>query len=165
MAKMTIREYARHRGVSHTAVQKAIARGRIELVEGDDGQRFVDSDAADVAWEESTSKAMQRDDERAPPPEPDDPANPKSYAVSQARREFFKAGLVELEYEQRAGSLVAVDDVRRETFKRARQAREMLLGIPDRLAPEFVGITDLTAIRNRMAEEITRALMALADVG
>ncbi len=34
MARLTLRAYARHRGVSHTAVRKAIASGRIIAVDG-----------------------------------------------------------------------------------------------------------------------------------
>jgi hypothetical protein len=44
---MTIREYARHRGVSHTAVRKAIASCRIEL----EPDGTINPEKADTMWE------------------------------------------------------------------------------------------------------------------
>ena len=46
MAIMSMRQYARHRGVALSAVQKAVKAGRI--VKLPDGQ--IDSDAADAGW-------------------------------------------------------------------------------------------------------------------
>jgi len=45
---VSIREYARQRGVSHTAIQRRIARGRITLVDGQ-----IDPDVADAQWEQN----------------------------------------------------------------------------------------------------------------
>ena len=50
MARLTIRGYARHRGVSHTAVRKALAAGRITA--GPDGS--IDPVLADQEWQESS---------------------------------------------------------------------------------------------------------------
>ncbi|SRR5579884_3617547 len=47
---LSIRAYARHRGVSHTAVEKAIAAGRISTLA--DGS--IDAAMADVEWEQNT---------------------------------------------------------------------------------------------------------------
>jgi hypothetical protein len=64
-----VREYARHRGVSHTAVRKAIWTGRIAaaVVKGADGngKTSIDVDAADRLWPQNTDQAQQR----APAPE------------------------------------------------------------------------------------------------
>lgn len=176
MARMGIREYARHRGVTQQAVQKAIATGRVAIEADADGAQFIDSDAADASWEQLTDKAMQRgrardddeaedDDDESIPGATVDPNNPKGYASSHARREFFKAGLVELEYRTKAGELVSADDVKRETFRLFRLTREAVLGLPDRLAPELVGIKDVAAIYARLTEELTRALESIADAG
>ena len=59
MALMGYREYGRHRGVSLTAVQKAIADGRISVVTDAKGKSKVDSDAADLAWLRNTDPAKQ----------------------------------------------------------------------------------------------------------
>lgn len=47
---LSIRAYARHRGVSHVAVKKAIDTGRITALP--DGT--IDPDTADVQWAQNT---------------------------------------------------------------------------------------------------------------
>ena len=59
MAEMTIRGYARHRGVSNTAVQKAISSGRITPLPN--GQ--IDPAVADRQWEANTGPRYPRDDD------------------------------------------------------------------------------------------------------
>ncbi len=51
---LSIRAYARHRGVTDTAVHKAIRSGRIEALP--DGT--IDPDQADAQWERNTSSPM-----------------------------------------------------------------------------------------------------------
>ena len=53
---ISIRAYARHRGVSHTAVRKAIRTGRI--TQEQDGT--IDPEKADRQWDAKTDPAMQR---------------------------------------------------------------------------------------------------------
>jgi hypothetical protein len=50
---LSIRAYARHRGVSHVAVLRAIKQGRVAL-ESDD---TIDPQKADVSWERATDPA------------------------------------------------------------------------------------------------------------
>jgi hypothetical protein len=61
---MTIREYAKHRGVSHEAVRKAISSQRIrvskEEVRGKLTLKFLDSEESDVRWEQRTDRTQQR---------------------------------------------------------------------------------------------------------
>jgi hypothetical protein len=57
-----VREYARHRGVSHTAVQKAIKTGRIAaaIVRAKGKRDAIDVEAADRLWVANTDQAQQR---------------------------------------------------------------------------------------------------------
>ena len=56
MAGLSIRGYARHRKVSHTAVRKALAAGRI--TSGPDGT--IDPAVADEQWANATDLAKPR---------------------------------------------------------------------------------------------------------
>jgi hypothetical protein len=70
---MGITEYARHRGVSLTAVQYAVKRGRI--TRRADG--LIDTDQADREWQQNTNHAQARFDQRGVPkkkPEGEPPA-------------------------------------------------------------------------------------------
>ena len=53
---LSVRAYARHRGVSHTAVQKAVKAGRIPVLA--DGT--IEPAAADAAWEAHAREAPPR---------------------------------------------------------------------------------------------------------
>lgn len=63
MAMMGIREYSRHRGCTHAAVRKAIASGRIQIVDGK-----IDSAEADRQWAAATNPAKRHSGEPAAPP-------------------------------------------------------------------------------------------------
>jgi hypothetical protein len=58
-----IRAFARRRGVSHTAVQKAISSGRLKdsVCRDRQGQVRIDADLADREWGDNTDKAQQRE--------------------------------------------------------------------------------------------------------
>jgi len=53
---ISIRAYARHRGVSHTAVRKAINAGRITT----ESNGMIDPDKADRQWDAQTDPSKQR---------------------------------------------------------------------------------------------------------
>jgi len=64
MPLMSLREYARHRGCSLAAVQKAIDDGRIQIAKeephGNKIWKFVDSHIADQEWQNNTDPTQQR---------------------------------------------------------------------------------------------------------
>lgn len=187
MAGLTIRGYARHRGVSHTAVRKALASGRITA--GTDGS--IDPTLADTQWSASTDLSKPLNSvtgvpkkRRAPGAASDPLGSPgweaepaglsseggaprlvSSYAASRAAREAYLARLAKLDFEQKSGKLVDADEVRAQIFALGRRVRDTLLGIPDRLAPVLAGQADAAAIHRIMSEEILASLSELSDAG
>lgn len=84
-------------------------------------------------------------------------------AVSQARREAARAGLAELELEQRKGSLVTVEESRQVMTDKFSAVRTRLLGLPAKIKQRLphVAVEDV-----RVIDEIVRAaLEVLADDG
>lgn len=185
-AGLSIRAYARHRGVSHSAVRKALATGRI--VAGKDGT--IDPTAADQQWATSTNLSKPRNavigapKKRRVPGAPSDPLGTlgsgageplngpptgdaarlvASYAASRAAREGYVARLAKLEFEQKSGKLVDADQVRAQLFALGRRARDSLLGVPDRLSPILAGHSDPAVIHRLLTEEITRGLAELTS--
>jgi len=182
---LSIRAYARHRGVSHTAVRKALANGRITA--GDDG--LIDAQLADRQWASATDVTKPRNSvagapkrRRAPHtaaeplqgmPSPHAGANgatdanaarlAASYAPSRGMREGYLARIAKLEYEQMAGKLIDADEARAAMFVTARLVRENLLGIPSRLAPVIAGLTDRAEIQRLLEQEISTCLAELAN--
>ena len=181
MPGLSIRAYARHRGVSHTAVRKALANGRI--ASGGDG--LIDPAAADQQWTVQTditkpsnsvtgAPKLRRGARTAADPVhgSESPTNgagdasavrvASSYAASRGVRESYLARLAKLQFEERSGKLVDADEVRAHIFGLGRRLREGLLGVPDRLAPVLVGQTDQAEIHRLLSEEILSCLAELS---
>jgi len=185
LAGLSIRGYARHRGVSHTAVRKALGAGRI--TPSPDGA--IDPVAADEQWATATNLTKPRNSvtgvpkmRRAPgaPPkplgvpgvedgvasQPDEGGAPRlvsSYAASRAAREAYLARLAKLDFEERSGKLVDADEVRAQIFGLGRRLRDTLMGIPDRLAPVLAGLTDQAVIHRLLTDEIMTSLAELSS--
>jgi hypothetical protein len=151
MPEMSLRAYARHRGVTHQTVRKALARRRIVALRREGNAIIVDSDDADrrlAQWQEharqQTEAQQQRRDETS-----------KAYAAARAVKETYRARLAALEHDVRAGKLVHVDDVRVAAFNAARMARDSLLGIADRVAPQ-VPSRSLAEVHGLLRDEVAR---------
>ena len=163
------RAYARHRGVTHRAVQKAIAAGRIPVTPG--GK--VDPEAADRAWASNTDESKPRNSvsgtprmaATAPPAAPAPSGSngaASGYQAARALHETYRARTARLEYERLSGMLVQVEDVRVEAFTAARRVREAILSVPDRLAPVLAAMTDPAEIHRTLVAELRQALEELA---
>ena len=172
---MTFRQYSRHRGVSPEAVSKAVRDGRITTVLDKAGKRWIDPAKADAQWAQNSDAAKQVGGEARrrggsgpalDGPQTFEPGGGQrgpSYHESRAIREAYLARLAKLDYEERTGKLVPLDKVKVDLFRAVRQTRDMILSIPDRVSPELAGMTDPAVIRTRLADELTRALEALAN--
>jgi hypothetical protein len=157
MALVSLRQYAKHRGVSHTAVEKAVKQGRIKLTDGK-----VDVEAADRDWSNNSSPM------NAPKPRfrtatgADGPVSGPTYAQSRAVRELYLARLSKIEFEERAAKLVSRDEVTVAAFTKARTVRDNLLNIPDRLAAMLAAEVDPTQVHQILSDEIRKALNELS---
>ena len=174
---MSLRAYARHRGVALSAVQKAIATGRIHPEP--DGS--IDPAKADAQWDRHTRTAQpttprvtttrpppvtQHASQPAPPPpmpQASDDARGVDYHKARAVRETYSARLAKLEFEERTAKLIRKDEVDIKYFQLARQLRDRMQQIPRKVAPEIValvvadpdvcGVTDILDVAIREALE------------
>lgn len=159
MSEMSLREYARHRGVTHQAVRKALARGRITALRQERGRIVIDSEAADAAWRSNTDPALQRG---AQAQTRVNDQTGRAYASARAVREQYEARMARLTFEEKSGKLVQADEVKVAAFNSARGARDALQGIPDRIAPMLTGVTDTRMIHRIITEEVTRVCEMLS---
>ena len=167
---LSITAYARHRGVSHVAVLKAIKAGRIE--KEPDGT--IDPAKADAAWERNTNQAQKRKATKSSEPtrraaDVDAPVGPPivnsgpSFAQSRAVKEAYNARLAKLAYEEKSGALVKTDSVKVAWFNTLRVVRDRTLNLPDRLAPLLATETDPKTVRDLLEEELRIILNDAAD--
>lgn len=176
---LSIRAYAQHRGVSHTAVAKAIKAGRI----GKEPDGTIDPVKADAQWARNTlpsqnlntsaakpaakvatppvSTAPVANRELQPPLETGRIAAP-DYQTSRAIREAYAARLAKLEYEERTAKLISSDEVEMRTFNLARRLRDRMQTIPRRMAAALAAEQDPRVIEQRLDDEIRQALEELS---
>lgn len=167
---LSIRGYARLRGVSHTAVRRAIASGRIHPLP--DGT--IDPSSADREWDANTDatkpqssvgRGQAHQPMGAPPPASAENKwqGVTPLAVSLAIKESYKARREKLEYEEKSKTLVKSDDVRVAVFNMARRTRDVLLTIPDRIAPLVAASIDVAECHKIIAGEIRKACEELHE--
>lgn len=147
---LSIRAYARHRGVSHVAVKKAIDTGRITPLP--DGT--IDPVVADAQWAANTtptrrSMADAASDKTTPqasakvvrdPPEPPTPAlSSGGTSLLQARtvNEVVKAQTNKVRLAQLKGELVDRAQAVAHVFKLARAERDAWLNWPARISAQM----------------------------
>ncbi len=185
------RAYAAHRGVSHTAVQKAIASGRIAL--SADGK--IDPEQADREWDARTDPSQQRV-KPAPRRPLEDAVKPVPRAAIQAvdetllgndldvggpevsflrarmANEILKAQTAKIRLQKLKG--LVVDRAKAETmmFRLARQERDAWITWPARVAAimaaelsAHVGVTvDPAVMQKELDKHVRGQLTELADI-
>ncbi len=174
---MSLRAYARHRGVALSAVQKAIASGRIHPEP--DGQ--IDAAKADAQWEQHTRISQPTTQQvvtpkvvsperpaasPAPSTTPSDDARGVDYHKARAVRETYAARLAKLDFEERTDKLISKNEVDVKYFQLARQLRDRLQQIPRKAAPEIVALVvaspDVRGVTDILDAAIREALEDLA---
>ena len=186
MTGVSQRAYARLRGVTLRAVQKAIATRRISL--GADGT--IDPATANAEWERNTfaGKTLHQvggDQPQAAPPGPrpapqragsgvlgqpevsNDPV--AAYLRARAVSETFKAKTAQLEYEERTGKLIQATKAGEYAVQWSAIVGDALSAYPDRVAPLVAAAKTEAEIHRILAGE-TNALRrkmskAIADAG
>ncbi|MBF0339677.1 MAG: hypothetical protein HQL95_01775 [Magnetococcales bacterium] len=157
---MSVSEYAKHRGVSHVAVLKAIKVGRI--IKDPDGT--IDQKKADKSWDANTNPAYQRAKQASTVCKVDhDRKEIPDYQTSRAEREYYLAQMSQLEYEQQKKTLVNRKDVDDEIFSEYRRVRDRMQNIPSIVSPKLASMTDLREIEIFLEKEIAEALEELSQ--
>lgn len=160
--------YAKHRGVTPAAISKAVKEGRITACGKDErGRDIFDFAECDMAWAHNRSPSTRGgnrvDVHDIDVPKRDGVNEGLTFNEARTKREQYQAELARLDYEEKSGKLVDVEKMRQEAFKLARNARDNLLNIPDRVAPLILGAEDLHTIRKVLLEEIHKVCEGLAD--
>ncbi|WP_394538764.1 elements of external origin [Lysobacter enzymogenes] len=169
---ISIRAYGRHRGVSDTAVRKAIATGRISALA--DGT--IDPVRADTEWAANTTsadaparaprparaRAMAQDETLSAPAGA--PAG-NSYAQARTANEVLKAQHHKLRIAQLRGELIDRQQAVGQVFALARAERDAWLNWPARISSMLaaeLGI-DPHAMHVVLEREVRQHLSELGD--
>ncbi len=156
---MGVREYGRHRGVSHVAVLKALRTGRIR--QAPDG--LIDAEQADRDWARNTHPVPRA-------PRAASSAAQTGYSQARTVRAHYEALLVKRQYEEKAASLVSANEVKVASARVHAALCDHMLRIPDAVSARlqaYIGEhgtrPDEHAMHGMLATEIRAALQQLAD--
>lgn len=155
--------YAAHAGISKQAAAEQLKRVGIDYFQPFDhaeaDRRRAAARHADRAPFAApiTYGAPDANDERVDPETAKDP----TFIQSQARRELYKANLMELEYRRAVGELIEVADVDKEWFRIGRMIRDTLRTIAPRLSAQLASESDPFQCERMIDREVDRALEVL----
>ena len=184
---VSLRAYARMRGCSLTAVQKAIASKRITTLP--DGT--INPERADQEWAKNTfaGQTLNRAAARAERVPPGGSARPKAsspppmvpppgevasdpvaaYLRARAVNETFKAKVSQLEYEERTGKLIQAAKAGEYAAQFSAIVGDALSALPDRLTPLLAATTEESVVHKILSTEVTglrrKIAKAIADAG
>lgn len=169
---ITPTEYARRRGVHHTAVLKALRSGRISLIDGK-----IDPVAADAQWKANTRNPRASFAlpgpliDIQPLPEPGEPLSDGTTSqtiydlqLARAKREHHEANIAEMRERQKAGELVELAQVKLAYTTLAAQFRAALERIPDKLSTRLAAETDPNLVHAMIQGELDHALMDMGKM-
>ena len=177
--QVNVKQYAAHRGLSEQAIRKALKEGKFGKAAYKKGHAWViDLELADRNFEANTQQSQRRTaaqinngkaaaQGRANPSVNGDQA--LSYSKARAYGEGFKAKLLELEFREKSGQLVRVDEVEASTFKLVRTFRDAVQNIPIRVVNELAAVVgDIEPDKKHemlmiLQREINLALEELSD--
>lgn len=183
---MSPNQYARHRGCTLRAVQKAMGDagldgkrdGRISAALVDvPGERFqkIDQAKADLLWEKNTDVAKRSVLFTPDLPEavdeasvPDTPAAPSEisgekheYQKARTARELINLRNEQLDLEERLGTLLSIDDAVELGSTTLRSLRDALRNIGARISPQLAAMTEPHEVEQLINMEIDAALSGI----
>lgn len=167
---VSLRAYARHRGVALSAVQKAITSGRIKkTVNGK-----INIAAADKAWAANTDLAKRPPDAPAfDDPDLSDPDDDiddiddsdapvtSEYQKHRANREEIRVKKEQLELDMLMGNTIDLADAQRIIFTAMRTIRDAIMNVPARNKDLLAAEKDPARIEALLESELAAALQSI----
>lgn len=162
--EVSLRAYARHRGVALSAVQKAIESGRI--TKQPSGKINVRS--ADAQWAANTDVG-KRGMDRAADLDGDDLDDDEEVVVPQnseyqrhrTTREETRSMKERIELDMLMGSVLKLEDATRMVFTSFRTIRDAIMNVPARTKDLLAAETDPYRIEMMLEKELAAALEAI----
>lgn len=157
-------QYATHAGITKTAAAEQLKRVGINYMQP---FSFEDADRKRQAARHADRMPFAKTIYADPPKSTDseEPADEQFvYAEHQAKREYYKAEISRLEYEERVAKLIEAEKVDAEWFRLTRIVRDAMMNIPSRLAGVLASESDEHKVSQILEKELRDALEALASI-
>ena len=163
--EFTRAEYARYRGLSQAAVDKAVATGRISLLPGG----LIDPQVADREWAENTGS--QRGVRRPAGAESEGNGSPAVGGLGatlnavKIEHEQLKIEKTRAELEEARGNMVRKADTERWLEEEGQRARDAVLQVPVQVAAALAACGDPQGCRKLVHDALRVALQGCANGG
>lgn len=173
MAVVSAAEFAKHLKVTKQRVNDGIKSGLLKSsivkVTKKSGRHFyeIDLERGLKEWADNIDPAKQRDTEKQMETkalEGGGEGQQSHYQRAKAVKEHYGAQLARLQYEELAGKLVNAAQVKAEAFKTARNVRDTLMGLPERVSAELAHMTEPREIAIYLRAQLADALKDLQEV-
>ena len=160
--------YANHAGITKTAASEQLKRVGIDYLTPFD---FDEADRLRAAARHADRAKFAKPIYVQPGEDPlggdigeDDlePSKDPAIAKSQGKKEEFRAKLVELEYQERVGTLVRKEEVEKEAYRVGRLVRDAVLNVPSRLAGILAAENDQRRVHDLLEKELRQVIEVLA---
>ena len=156
---LTQRQFAERLGVSEAWISKCVREGRIHRnVHG-----RIDPDEAEEMLIASRDPAADLRRLSLLPGVAQSTQELHAYQKARTLRMVYQAKKEQIEFEKENGELVRKDEVSAAFFAVARTARDKMLLLPERLAPELAGIRAHRKIVHILKTAIEEAMAGLLD--
>ena len=162
-------------GLSQAAIGRALNLSPAAMTKLKKQGMPVESVEAAQAWRVARQNVAQRKAvpaslpparaplvDRLPPPEF---VNDESHDAARTRREIAEANLAEMREAETRGDLIRLAAVKTALGIAFATAREALLQLPSRLAPQLAGESDPATVQNLLHAEIHQTLVELSGAG
>ncbi|MFM7012790.1 MAG: hypothetical protein ACKO0Z_26270 [Betaproteobacteria bacterium] len=181
---LSVRQYAKEKGVDHKAVSNAIKTGKIKKGTGyvthTDGRRYIVRTIADKEWAENyqytgngspmllqtlpISNAGVVEDEDDGDTGGDDDAYKDALKKARTTKSILDAKLTQLEYETKSGAVVSKAQAERQLFEMGKRIRESILRVPDREIDTILAAGTRNQARELLYDALEAALLELSDI-
>ena len=173
MVKATVKEYAKHRGITERSLRRYLAEGlipedaitrigRIIQIDQAKADRFLDKSV--TTRNELLGKSLPSRPTPAEQAETVKQAGTSGLSFTEARTlaQRYKAALLKIELDEKTGRLVDAEAVRVAAFNKGRAVRDALLNIPDRISPILAAESNQQKVSDILTREIRTALEELS---
>ncbi len=160
---ISVEDYARKKGITKIAMYEKIKAGKLEGCYVRDQRDRINLDEAkcDEALSHPSVREQMNQKTIKDAESPDNEQHQaKGYQKARTGNEMIKFELARLELEEKKGSLVSADKVKKEQFLFARSIRDQLLNIPDRISALLAAEFDERSCHKMLLDQIRDALKA-----
>jgi len=171
MPKLTIKDYAKSRGISDKYIYRMISEGVIPktALTKKGGKTLVEKERADIGLDRNTTSAL-RDDKPLPPVsenvqiETSRRAGTEKLSLNDAKTltQRYRAALLKIELDEKTGRLIDSELIKISAFNKARAVRDALLNIPDRISPIIAAESNQNTVAELLTQELKNALEGLS---